>query len=252
MRSKRKMTVTVVCVIFAVLFACYGFWMSGNGTGTGFFLIWFLLAALLAGCGAVTFFNGWAELPVWCIWLLRCLVLVFIVSFVIIEGCIVSKMHAKAEDGLDYIIVLGAQVKADGPSKVLKHRLNTAVDYMEKNPQTVCIVSGGQGYNEPCTEAQAMAEYMESAGIAKERILLEDRSKTTQQNIRNSKRFMKDGASVGIITNDFHMFRAMQITKAQGLESAQALAAGSNPLYLPNNMLREYLAEWKYLIQSLL
>ena len=69
----------------------------------------------------------------------------FVFSFVIIEGCIISQMHAKADGNLDYIIVLGAQVRADGPSKVLKHRLNTAIDYLEKNPETICIVSGGQG-----------------------------------------------------------------------------------------------------------
>ena len=125
-------------------------------------------------------------------------------------------------------------------------------NYLEKNPETICIVSGGQGYNEPCTEAQAMADYMEAAGIEKDRLILEDESKTTEQNIKYSKKYMKDGASVGIITNDFHMFRAMQITKGEGLKSAKAIAAGSNPLYLPNNMLREYLAEWKYLIRSIL
>ena len=113
-------------------------------------------------------------------------------------------------------------------------------------------MSGGQGYNEPCTEAQAMADYMEAAGIEKDRLILEDESMTTQKNIKNSKKYIRDGASVGIITNDFHMFRAMQITKGQGLKSAEAIAAGSNPLYLPNNMLREYLAEWKYLIRSIL
>ena len=246
------MTVTVGCMILAVIFAGYGFWMSGNGSGTGFFLIWFGLAMLLAGCGVITFLDGWTKLPVWCLWLLRGLLLVAAVSFVIIEGCIISQMHAKAEDGLDYIIVLGAQVRADGPSKVLKHRLDTAAEYLEKNPETLCIVSGGQGYNEPCSEAQAMAEYMEASGIEKERLILEDESKTTEQNIRNSRKYITEGAKVGIITNDFPMFRAMQITKAQGLRSAKAIAAGSNPLYLPNNMLREYLAEWKYLIRSVL
>ena len=93
---------------------------------------------------------------------------------------------------------------------------------------------------------------MEAAGIEKDRLILEDKSKTTEQNIKYSKKYMKDGASVGIITNDFHMFRAMQITKGEGLKSAKAIAASSNPLYLPNNMLREYLAEWKYLIRSIL
>lgn len=226
--------------------------MSENGSGTGFFLIWFVLAALLGGCAAITFLDGWARLPMWMLWILRGILLVFVVSFVIIEGCIISQMHAKADENLDYIIVLGAQVRADGPSKVLKHRLNTAIDYLEKNPETICIVSGGQGDNEPCTEAQAMADYMKAAGIEKDRLILEDESKTTEQNIKYSKKYMKDGASVGIITNDFHMFRAMQITKGEGLKSAKAIAAGSNPLYLPNNMLREYLAEWKYLIRSIL
>ena len=97
-----------------------------------------------------------------------------------------------------------------------------------------------------------MADYMEAAGIEKDRLILGDESKTTEQNIKNSKKYIRDGVSVGIITNDFHMFRAMQITKGQGLKSAEAIAAGSNPLYLPNNMLREYLAEWKYLIRSIL
>lgn len=252
MRTKRKMTATIICILFAVIFACYGFWMSGNGSGTGFFLIWFALAALLAGCAVVTYLDGWTRLPVWILWIIRGILLVFVVSFVMIEGRIISQMHAKAEENLDYIIVLGAQVRSDGPSKVLKHRLNTAIDYLEKNPETICIVSGGQGYNEPCTEAQAMAEYLEAAGIAENRLILEDQSKTTEQNIKYSKKYMKDGASVGIITNDFHMFRAMQITKGQGLKSAKAIAAGSNPLYLPNNMFREYLAEWKYLIRSIL
>ena len=166
--------------------------------------------------------------------------------------CDDRRVYHQSDENLDYIIVLGAQVRADGPSKVLKHRLNTAIDYLKKNPETICIVSGGQGYNEPCTEAKAMAEYLEAAGIAKERLILEDKSKTTEQNIKYSKKYMKDGASVGIITNDFHMFRAMQITKGEGLKSAKAIAAGSNPLYLPNNMLREYLAEWKYLIRRIL
>ena len=51
MRTKRKMTAVIICILFTVLFACYGFWMSENGSGTGFFLIWFVLAALLGGMG---------------------------------------------------------------------------------------------------------------------------------------------------------------------------------------------------------
>ena len=60
--------------------------------------------------------------------------------------------------------------------------------------------------------------------------------------------FIEKGASVGIVTNDFHVFRAMQTAERAGLKNACAIAAGSSPLYLPNNMLREFFAEIKFLM----
>ncbi len=134
--------------------------------------------------------------------------------FCIVEGCVISQMHADGREGLDYIIVLGAQVRKDGPSPVLKYRLDKAVEYLNENPDTVCIVSGGQGSNEPWSEAEGMARYLQEKGIDTARILPEDKSQTTEQNITNSKMLMKEGASVGIVTNNFHVFRALQIAKS--------------------------------------
>ena len=73
----------------------------------------------------------------------------------------ISQMHADGREGLDYIIVLGAQVRKDGPSPVLKYRLDKAVEYLNENPDTVCIVSGGQGSNEPgrSREQQRIADF---------------------------------------------------------------------------------------------
>ena len=70
----------------------------------------------------------------------------------------------------------------------------------------------------------------------------------TAENIKYSKKFIKSKESVGIVTNNFHMFRALQIAKSQGLEDPSGIAAESTALYLPNNVLREILAEMKYLI----
>ena len=159
-------------------------------------------------------------------------------------------MHDKGEDGLDYIVVLGAQMRQNGPSVVLQYRLDEAIKYLNDNPDTICIVSGGQGYNEPCTEAQGMAEYLEKKGVPKVRILMETESTTTAQNISNSMQYIREGATVGIVTNNFHMFRALQIAKQQGLTQVCGIAAKSKALYLPNNMLREYLAEIKYLFPT--
>lgn len=237
-----------LCLIIATLCIVYGFIVKAAGSGTGFYIIWFAIAVVFAGFGIAAHFNLWSRIPFGVRIAVVVLCGIFLLSFVIIEGCVVRHMHDKGEDRLDYIIVLGAQVRQNGPSIVLQYRLDEAVKYLNDNPDTMCIVSGGQGYNEPRTEAQGMAEYLEKKGIAKTRILMETESTTTAQNISNSMQYIREGATVGIVTNNFHIFRALQIAKKQGLTQVCGIAAKSKALYLPNNMLREYLAEIKYLI----
>ena len=161
----------------------------------------------------------------------------------------VSGFFEEGKDNLDYIIVLGAQVRESGPSVVLKYRLDRAIDYLEENPDTKCIVSGGQGKNEPFAEAVGMADYLQKNGIDGKRIIVEAESRTTEENIKNSKTFLEEDASLGIITNDFHVFRALQMAGEQGLSEACGIAADSSKLYLPNNMLREFFAEIKHLVK---
>ena len=69
-------------------------------------------------------------------------------------------MNVTPVKNLDYIIVLGAQVKESGPSVVLRYRLDRAVSYLKENDNTLVIVSGGQGANEKATEASVMKEYL--------------------------------------------------------------------------------------------
>lgn len=97
-----------------------------------------------------------------------------------------------------------------------------------------------QGANEPFSEAEGMAEYLLDEGIEKDRILLEDRSTNTVENIQNSRELLeKSYKNVGIVTNNFHMYRAVQLAKAHGLREVYGIAADSNAVYLPNNVLRE-------------
>lgn len=167
---------------------------------------------------------------------------VAIVVFVTLCGMIAGDFSAKGNQNLDYIIVLGAQVREDGPSAVPKYRLDAAIDYLNENPNTVCIVSGGQGENEPFSEAKGMAEYLLDKGIEEKRILLEDWSTNTVENIQNSKELLEgEYNGVGIVTNNFHVFRAVRTAKVQEMEGVCGIAADSNVLYLPNNILRECL-----------
>ena len=118
--------------------------------------------------------------------------------------------------------------------------LDAAAAYLKDNPETICIVSGGQGSNEPFPEAVGMQRYLTENGVDPSRILPEDKSENTVMNIRYSKALISDPAcSVGIVTNDFHMYRALMLARREGLQNAFGIAARSNPVFLPNNTLRE-------------
>jgi uncharacterized SAM-binding protein YcdF (DUF218 family) len=158
-----------------------------------------------------------------------------------VEGLILSEFGSKAAPGADYVIVLGAQWKSHGPSYVLKKRLDKAVDYLLDNPETQVIVTGGQGGNEHITEAEGMYGYLVEAGIEAARIHQEDQATNTVENLVLSSAFLdKEMDKVVLVTNNFHMFRALRLAKGQGYQQVEGLAAGSYPGMLPNNLLREF------------
>ncbi len=176
-----------------------------------------------------------------------------VLAFVLLAGGgrIMAAARSTAPDGLDWIIVLGAHVRPDGePSRALRHRLEAALAYLEANPMTGVVASGGRGSNEPCTEAAAMARWLTARGIARERIVEEGASTTTAENIAYARRLIaradrgapREGARIGIVTNDFHLYRALRIARHQGLARVWGIAAMSTPFYLPQNLLRELLA----------
>lgn len=95
--------------------------------------------------------------------------------------------RSEEEPGLDYVIVLGAKVKEHTVSNSLKKRLDKAIDYAQKNPETYLVLSGGKGADEPISEAQAMYKYLVYNGVRPEQLLLEDRSASTVENIAYSR-----------------------------------------------------------------
>lgn len=123
----------------------------------------------------------------------------------------------KIKDNLDYIIVLGAHVDGIRLSKALLERTRRALEYLEKNPETKAVLSGGQGTGEKISEAQAMADYLKEHGIAEERLILENKSTNTNENLQFSLDKIGDlDVSIGIVTNNFHVFRGVAIGKKCG------------------------------------
>lgn len=122
----------------------------------------------------------------------------------------------------DAVIVLGAGLRGEKPSKVLRNRLDEAVQYHEKNPDALIVVSGGQGPQEEIPEAEAMARYLMEAGVAEEKIVKEDRSTSTYENFKFSKALLDETLGedheVAFVTNDFHILRAGSIAEQVGYE----------------------------------
>ena len=154
---------------------------------------------------------------------------------------ILSQYNANAESGADYMVVLGAQWKSSGPSEALRRRLDTAAAYLRQNPGTKVVVSGGQGGDESISEAAGMKQYLMNAGIEEERILTEDKSSNTYENLVLSGEYLdRRNDRVVIVTNNFHMFRALKIAQKQGYANVEGLAADSVLGMAPHNLLREF------------
>jgi len=150
-----------------------------------------------------------------------------------------------------YVIVLGAGVNGTVPSLSLRERLDAAYDYLPANPDTVCIVSGGQGNNEDISEALCMFRDLTAKGIAPERIWMEDKSTSTGENIAFSLALIEEKTgsrpqSAGILSNEYHLYRACRIAQGQGLHGIPIPARTRwTSLYI-NYFLREIAAVWYY------
>lgn len=129
-------------------------------------------------------------------------------------------MQPQADGKNAYAIVLGAKVNGNGePSLSLQYRLETAVTYLEQYPQVKVIVSGGQGKEEPVSEAERMHTYLLEAGIAVDRIIQENESTSTFENLSFSKKLLPKGeTNVTIISSDFHLTRAQYLAEKLDLK----------------------------------
>ena len=146
------------------------------------------------------------------------------------------------------IIVLGSGIENGQPSPTLQQRLDVAASYAKDYPQTILVMTGGLGFKEQITEAAVMSKYMQKQHqINPSRILLEDQSTSTEQNLRNVQPLLLEhhitlDQPIIIATSDFHILRAKAIAGHQGYQQTLTLSA-TTPLYIRyNSWLREYFA----------
>lgn len=151
-----------------------------------------------------------------------------------------------SDESVDCIIILGAQVKDNParPSLALSMRIDAAYEYLVAHPDTVAIASGGQGADEPMSEAACIFSRLVDMGIEPERIILEDQSTSTAENLQYSAALIpEDCTTVGIVTNNFHAFRG-EATARKYLSDIDIyrLPADFHPFMLPHYIVREFAA----------
>ena len=229
---------TVVCLLYAVMVFLVA-------SGTLSFTIWLAAAAFFGLCFFLAGKGRWGKCPKAVRVISYTLLGVGISVFLICETCILSHFFDKGEPQLDYVIVLGAQMRSTGPSVIFRYRLQKAKEYLDANPGTVCITTGGKGYNESVSEGEGGRDYLISLGVSPDRILAENTSRDTAENIVNSMALIRSGdineneLKIGIITNGFHVFRGVHIARKITGAKVSGIAAYMQFRFIPNNMARE-------------
>lgn len=155
----------------------------------------------------------------------------------------------KPLDDAGAVIVLGCQVNGETPSVMLARRCDAALETLSDNSEAICVVSGGKGKGEDISEAEAMRRYLTERGIAESRVIIEDRSTSTKENIEFTAELLEERGidRAVIVTNDFHQYRADIYARRSGLTAGHH--SNKTPLHnLANYWVREWAALMKQLI----
>ena len=219
-----KKLLKIVYIVLGVASIAYYFdlWHASR-LGLSMSMMWPVLGVILIICGLLCDNRA---IPRWVHIAWRACLCLGLAAVLALESLVVSGLHATAPAGMDYLIVLGARVDPDGPSPALNRRLNAVMACLGDHPDAIIIASGGQGSDEPMSEAQCIRDELVKRGVDESRIVMEDKSTATIENIRYSMALMDSpDAEVGIITNNYHVYRATRLARKAGLTHAHGIAA---------------------------
>lgn len=172
------------------------------------------------------------------------IILLLGVLYCLILSCLMyHAAHKKPKGQPQAIILLGCKVRGTEPSLMLYRRIQAGYRAALKYPDALLIVSGGKGKDEEISEAECMAKELISMGIPQERIIMEDRSVSTSENMRFSKQILNErgiNGAVVLVTDGFHALRSQMLAKKEGIENCSTEPAETPNYLLPTYWVREW------------
>lgn len=250
-KIKFRLLPWLCCVPFAALFCLFTFVMAGYSFSA---LVCLCIIAVIAFYELTWMFR---EKNPKVIGLLRRIFTVCLVIGLIIAGiteCIIIKASfGSPEEQVEYMVVLGAKVRPDGPSVSLQNRIDAAYEYLLAHPDTIAVVSGGQGPDEHMTEALCMYQELTAMGIDGDRIWLEEKATSTWENINFALDIIEEKTGqrpekLGVLSSEYHLFRASLLTKECGLDFVGIPARTSRISQMINHFMREVAGVWHYIL----
>lgn len=197
----------------------------------GNFMVWLLTACVVGYAVFRRPLHAWFSVGAGRVvfWVLAVLVGLYlaVIAFVSVSG------YMNPPTGQEQVvIVLGAGLHKDKPSKLLQYRLDKAYEFAAAHPDTLVITSGGQGRDEWVPEGDAMRDYLIAKGLSPDRVLSESRSTSTEENFAFSLEIMQqhglDAATpIVYVSNVFHCYRAGKYAAMAGFTHATELAAAT-------------------------
>lgn len=161
----------------------------------------------------------------------------------VISCCMTYAAHKKPQTQPKAVIVLGCKVRGTTPSLMLYRRIRAAYALLEADPDMVAVVSGGKGHDEDISEAECMRRELVKLGISDARIIPEDRSTNTSENLRFSKKLLAENGISGdlyIATDGYHEMRAQVLARAEGLPDCWPAPAKTSWYLWPTYWVREW------------
>ena len=253
-RKQHQGTIFAVFVMLALLLAA-GFF--------NFCLIGYSFSALICLClmAVVAFYTFFPKIfrrfPGFTRTVKGVFTLILCIGFVIFaltEALIIQASFGSQDRDFDYLLVLGAKVRADGvPSQSLYDRIGKACEYLTENPDTVAILSGGRGADEPMTEAQCMYDHLVARGIDPDRLWMEDKATSTWENLKFTLDLIEEKTGtrpqkLGVVSSEYHLFRARLFAREHGVEFAGIPARTTRGSLMVNYFLREVAGVWHYIL----